>query len=346
MPADRRVAVAERLERGDLRALQRQRPGQRHVEDERGDQQEDQRQQEAEALELRELVLHRPVRQLQGPRDGPKPAVRLQYPIDVGDHLVNPGVGRQSEHHVVEAAFHVERGGQRQFVDPEDAEAFVVRHQFARPDAVDVLGRERHANDGQVAQTAIDHRRYPVARFEPVGNHEPLAGQHFVGSAGLDPAAAPQEQIVEPRPPIRRDRDQPAAGRLVDLRQIQRHAGNDSGFERRDARDGADLAGHSLRRPLERGEDVGEALALVVGALGRPQGLEVRQVHDVHGDAGGHDHCNRHRLAAHRQQVAQQLAVERGQPQRRAHRVTTSAGPAPVFRSGLRSRRSARRRGG
>ena len=53
VPADARVVVAERLQRRDLRPLQRERARQRHVEDERRDDQEDEREQEPEALQLR-----------------------------------------------------------------------------------------------------------------------------------------------------------------------------------------------------------------------------------------------------------------------------------------------------
>ena len=61
VPPDLAVAVAERLERGELRPLQRQRARQRDVENEGGDAQEDQRKDEAERLELRQLVFERPV---------------------------------------------------------------------------------------------------------------------------------------------------------------------------------------------------------------------------------------------------------------------------------------------
>ena len=113
--------------------------------------------------------------------------------------------GRQREHDVVEAALHVEGRGQRLLVHPEDAEALVVGHQLARPDAVDVLGRQRDADDGQAAEASVDDRRHLIAQLELVGDDEAFAGQHLVGAAALDPAAAPQEQVVDARPPVRRE---------------------------------------------------------------------------------------------------------------------------------------------
>jgi hypothetical protein len=89
VPGDRRVVVAKGLQRRNLRALQCERAGQRHVEDEGRDRHEDERQQEAERLQLRQLVLHRPVGHLQRPRDGAEPAVWFEDAVDPRDHLID-----------------------------------------------------------------------------------------------------------------------------------------------------------------------------------------------------------------------------------------------------------------
>ena len=92
---------------------------------------------------------------------------------------------------------------QRLPIHPEDAEPLVVRHQFAGADGVDVLRRQRHADDRELAQPAVDHRGNLIAGIQPVGGDEPFAGEHFVAPAALDPASAPQEQVVDARPAVR-----------------------------------------------------------------------------------------------------------------------------------------------
>ena len=78
VPGQLPIRVAERLERGDLRALQRQRARQRDVQDEGRDAKEDERRDEAEGLELPQLVVERPGGDLEGPRDRAEAAVRLE----------------------------------------------------------------------------------------------------------------------------------------------------------------------------------------------------------------------------------------------------------------------------
>ena len=97
---------------------------------------------------------------------------------------------------------------------------------------------------------------------------EPLAGQHLVGAARLDPAPAPQEQIVDARPPVARESTR--AGRSPARRGPGRSSVTVATTRvsiADDARDGGDVVGHAQRRPLQRGEDVGEPLPLVVRPL-------------------------------------------------------------------------------
>ena len=83
VPRQRRVGVAERLERRDLRALQRERARQGDVEDERRHAQEDERQHEPERLQLGQLVLEGPVRELQRARNRAEAAVRFEQAIEL-----------------------------------------------------------------------------------------------------------------------------------------------------------------------------------------------------------------------------------------------------------------------
>src|SRR5690606_12445637 len=74
-----------------------------------------------------------------------------------------------------------------------------------------------------------------------------------------------------------------------------------------------DLVEQRVRRAHDRCPDVGEAVAVVVGT---PRFLEGGQEpgHDeVYRDAAGNDEGDRHRLALHRPEVAQELAIERAQ---------------------------------
>ena len=85
----------------------------------------------------------------------------------VGDRLRRL-MRREHERDIVESAFHVERRRQRSLLDPEDAEPRVVRHELARPDAVDVFGRRDNANDRQLPPSAVDHGRHQGAGLQVV----------------------------------------------------------------------------------------------------------------------------------------------------------------------------------
>jgi hypothetical protein len=312
VPADRPVVVAKRFERCDLRPLQRERAGQRDVEDEGRHHHENQWQHEPERLQLRQLVLHRPVRQLQRARNRAEATVRLQNAVDARDDLIGRRARRDRQHDVVEAALHVEGGGERLLVHPENRKAFVVGHQLARPDAVDELRRQRDADDGELAQTSVQHGRHLVAELELVGDHEAFAGEHFIAAAAFDPAPTPQEEIVDERPPVRGNRHEPAAGRFVEAFEVERHVGDHACLDRRDIGNRPNLVGHPQWCPFQRREHVAESLLLVVRVTRPVQRVEGREVHDVHRHAGRDDHRDRKRLALHRQQVAPEFPVERG----------------------------------
>ncbi len=73
---------------------------------------------------------------------------------------------------------------------PEHAEARVVGDELAGPDGVDVLGRERHADDAQLAAPAVDDARQtcrPSTRWLASANAS--LDEHLVVAARLDAAA-------------------------------------------------------------------------------------------------------------------------------------------------------------
>ena len=77
------------------------------------------------------------------------------------------------------------------------AEALRVRQQIAWPDAVDVLWRQRDADDAEVAAVAVDDRADDGRRADAALLGKRFADQHLVRLAGLRLAAAAQEHVVQ-----------------------------------------------------------------------------------------------------------------------------------------------------
>ena len=289
-----------------------------------------------------ELAVERPVGHLEAPRDRPDPSVRVQDAVEAGDGLVHGCARHHLEGHVVEAAFHVEGGPEGPAVHPEDAESVVVGDQLARRDDVHVLGGEAEAHDPELPPAAVDEGGDTVAGLQAVGVREDLAGDHLVGTARLDPATPPQEHVVETGPPFVRDGDEPSGRGLLEAGHVQRHVGHHAQIRASHAGDGGDPVSQPQRRPLAPGEHVREAEALVVRALGAPEGIEGREVRHVHRHAGGHHGRDGQRLALHLPEVPEQLAVEGGDP----HGLTTRAPAGGAGPGSARCRRCGRRRGG
>ena len=186
MPADLAVGVAQRLESGDLFALHGNQPGQHDVQQERRHAQKDRRDDEPHRLELRELVLDEPIRQLIGTGNRAETAVAGEDSIDGGNRFGLRRPAHHRERRVVERAFHVERRGQCSLFHPEDAESRVVRHDLARTDRVNVFGRQRDADDPQIAPASVDRGGDLVAWPKPVREGERLR----VTSTSSPPPAA------------------------------------------------------------------------------------------------------------------------------------------------------------
>ncbi len=239
------------------------------------------------------------MRQLQRPGNSAQAAVRLEDSVQPGDRFVGRLPRRQRKRHIVEAALHVERCSQRALFHPEDAESFLVGHELARADAVDVFGRERDADDPQPPQAPVDDGRDLIPWLKTVRVYETFTGEHFIGPSRLDPAPPPEVQVVDFRSPPGRNRDQPAGCRFVDLRQVERDVRDDARLHGADAGNRRNLVGHSERRALERREHIPESLALVVRALCSTKGFEVRQIHHIHRHARRDDHRDREGLSLH-----------------------------------------------
>jgi hypothetical protein len=72
-------------------------------------------------------------------------------------------------------------------------------------------------------------------------------------------------------------------------------------------------APRSLGRALERGEEVGEMVGLIIRRAGRLERVDEAARHDEHGEAAGHDQRDRGGLALEAGEVAEELAVEVGE---------------------------------
>ena len=151
VPAERCVAVPESLQRGDLGALHRERPRQRHVESERSHEEEDQRQQEPEVCSWTSSFSSAQWDIWKARGVAPESTVGLENAIDARDSVLDRDPRRQGDRNIVEPSLHVQGCGKRLLVHPEHTEPLVVGHQLARPDAVDVFRRKRHADNGQAA---------------------------------------------------------------------------------------------------------------------------------------------------------------------------------------------------
>jgi len=241
VPRDCRVRVTDSLEHGDLLTLNRDHAREHDVEQKRRHHQEDDGDRLTHRLEPRHLVGDIEVRRLQAAGNRAHAAVGSQKIIEPVDDLLLRRTAHESEHDVVEATFHVEGSRQGAPVHPHHAEAFVVWQDLTGPNAVDVLGRQRQADDLQLAASPVDHRGNLVAGAEPMSEGEVLGHDYLVGLAGLDPSPLAQEQIVENGAPHLGNSDQPANRRLGKSLDINGDIRDDPGLGMCDARNLADL---------------------------------------------------------------------------------------------------------
>ena len=150
-------------------------------------------------------------------RDGPQAAVGLEQPVESGDDVGFRGPGHQRQRDIVESALHVKGGGQGFSPHPKQAEAPFIGQDVPRPDVVDILGRQRDADDLKLSTPAVQDRRHRVPRCEPAGEGETFGDQHFVRTTTGDVAPLEQRDVVQGRRIVLRDRDQAPDHRLVEI---------------------------------------------------------------------------------------------------------------------------------
>ena len=254
--------------------------------------------------------------------DGVQAAVALEQLIDAVDHLRLVGARAQAQGDVVEGAVHVEGRAHRVAAHPQHAETAVVGEDVGAADLVDVLRRQGDADHAQGLPAAVHDGAEGVADVEVVGGGEGLAGDHLVAPAWLDPAAAPQVQVVEDRHPPFGDRLQAAGGRLGQAGHVEGDVEDDARLHRGDAGDARQPRRQRVRSALEVHEDVGEAVVGVVRRLRDQQRRVGRAGADENRHAAGDDQGDGDHLAAQVPEVAAQLAVEG------AHHQVSSSGRA------------------
>ena len=80
---------------------------------------------------------------------------------------------------------------------PDNAIATVIRHQVARPDGEDELGRQRSADNDELALLAVENCGKSSAQCELVRLRKTLVDDDFLGSPGLRQASGPDVEAVE-----------------------------------------------------------------------------------------------------------------------------------------------------
>ena len=169
-PRSTRFAVAERLERGDLLALRADQPRQHDVEQERRHPEEDRRQHRDASTRCSLISLSSiAVRGLVGAAVGVAAAVgRSSASSRVDRRRCSDAPGASLRATSLKAPSHVVGGGQRRPVDPEDAEAPVVRACVARAGSRRCTPATARCRRCAAALLAVDQGAQRVAGLEAV----------------------------------------------------------------------------------------------------------------------------------------------------------------------------------
>ena len=298
MPADLGVAVPEGLHQADLAAFGDDQAAKDHVGQERSDGEEDDRQDGRRRPELLDLVHQEPVGDLVFAAESADAAVAVEQPVEVVDHLPRIGAAQQRQRQVVEGAVEIVGRGQRLSPHPQDAEPLLVGHQRAGPDGVDVLRRQRDADDPKRPFLAVHDCLQPIAWLQLMGLGERLAEHGLVGLARLDRSPGADHQAVEHRLTALRDRHQVADHRLVESRDVEGGEFGDARLDRLHPRYVADPLCQVPGGAFDPGEDVRKTIALVIRLGALLQGFDGAERHNQDGNAGGHHQGDRDDLAA------------------------------------------------
>ena len=271
MQRNRELPIAKGFEGCDLLALHRDDAMQHDMQQEGCHTQEHHRNDHASHTDAVELVLDRPMGQLQVARDRAPAPIRHQQVVKLLDHPFDLRTRSQQQGDVVEAAFHVECSTERPAAHPEHPKAGVVGDHLAGANRIDVFRRQSHADYLEIAPPAVENRADRVPGPEPVGLREALGDDCLVRPSRIDIAALHQHDIVHDLSLALGNGHQAARGRLGKPFHIQCHVENDPRLSLCHARDCRDAVSKRQWRALQGREDVPEALALVIDV---PRGLQ------------------------------------------------------------------------
>ena len=161
---------------------------------------------------------------------------------------------------------------------------------------------------------AIEQRVDAIAQTNPRGFGKLFVRQNFVWPVGVWPAPAAKNKRVQAGFAARRDRVDTRRNGFGDPGNIERCASRDAPLDHADARQPLYFLQHALRCALGRGENVGEAIAIIIRLPRCIQRAHHPQRHHHHPYARGNHQRDRESLAAHPPQVAQHLAVQWAEP--------------------------------
>ena len=280
-----RRAVAEGLENCHLVTLGADQPLEHHVQQEGSHTQENGGEQPRHHAQLPEFLFQKVVGELVGPSDRATATVARQNAIHGIDGLAFVGARRQPGHDLVEGSSHIQGGRQRAPWHPDDGVALVVGKHGARLDLVQVLRRNRNADDLEPLRMAVHRGAQTAARFQSVRLRKRVADQHFVVRERRRHAPGAQIQAVERRRARIRQRDHSSLNRFVEAGHLQLggsqytrlHFGNAGRF--------GNPRSHGFGRTLESGPQISKAVVLIQPRTRVAQRIERGLRHDQHGNA-------------------------------------------------------------
>ena len=161
--ADLPRRIAERLQLGDLLALEPDEPRQHRIHHEGGDAEEHDRIGDRQRVQHAQFVVEALGGRLVLAGVGPAGAVGREQAVHFRDDRRGIGAGREIDADVVERAVEIVGHGDGAVVHPDHAEAFVVRQGLAGARLEDELRREADAADFQGLAAAVDHGDEGVA---------------------------------------------------------------------------------------------------------------------------------------------------------------------------------------
>ena len=179
------------------------------------------------------------------------------------------------------------------------------------PDHVDELRGERGGRDPQRLLLVVHDHEEHVPRGEAVHRREPVPDDDLLRAVPGEPVARGEVHVVDHFLAPVRQREDPALAGLDHLLDVDQHLEDDPGPDAAEPRDLLQASGEDPRRLLHGGVEVGHAVLGVV-RVARAQEAPVRREHrDPARDPAGDDEGDGDGLPLHREQVAEELLLER-----------------------------------